>query len=158
MGTVRWKGSYFNVGASYMRNTFLLSPLLLTKTSVDRCETEWCNLRGAFFFIILWSSYIRYVFSFSFFLVYQFIVKYNFLMLICWECTAYTLWHITISLCLRSHVVLIYIFKVLLDHLDKPYSDCLVNLRDQAHVDAYQEIHGTNYSMRVMPAQKIQYF
>ena len=43
--------------------------------------------------------------------------------------------------------------KVLLDHLDKPYSDCLVNLRDQEHVDAYQEIHGTNYSMRVMSTQ-----
>ena len=114
------------------------------------------------FVIILWSSYIRYVFSFSSFLLYQFTelkntVEYNYSMLIGWECTACALWHITISLCPMSYVALIDILKVLLDHLDKPYSDCLVNLRDQEHVDAYQEIHGTNYSMRVMPAQKIQY-
>ena len=57
-----------------------------------------------------------------------------------------------------SSVALFDILKVLLDHLDKPYSDCLVNLRDQEHVDAYQEIHGTNYSMRVMPAQKYSTF
>ena len=63
----------------------------------------------------------------------------------------YTLWHYYHIL--MSSVALFDILKVLLDHLDKPYSDCLVNLRDQEHVDAYQEIHGTNYSMRVMSTQ-----
>ena len=104
------------------------------------------------------EAVILEMFSHFHFLLYQFTelkntVECNCSMLICWECTAYVLWRITISLCPMSYVVLIDILKVLLDHLDKPYSDCLVNLRDQEHVDAYQEIHGTNYSMRVMSTQ-----
>ena len=42
-----------------------------------------------------------------------------------------------------------FCMKVLVDHLDHPYSKCLLELQNQEHVDAYQEAYKTNYTTQV---------
>ena len=43
--------------------------------------------------------------------------------------------------------------KMVLDHLGHPYSKCLMELQDQQDIDAYQEMHKTNYTTQVRPIQ-----